>query len=198
MTYKKDSAQQDEERNFQRAAKPILTEYEKMQEALPIFGSNRNLGNGGSLLLSALPPSARPSTLEAPALAMDVAGMSDRSPFVSARRASTRPVDAEAAVVDVARHGGTKVVPFLAAMQAHTHRPTHGAWFHAQLKTRDPAVRDVVSLAVLLIAEGRLQRPGSYDLRHLLAWVTPGSGSRPGHKKPEEGGSQSKPVVIQQ
>jgi len=33
MRDKKDSAQQDEARNFQRAAKPILTEYEKVQEA---------------------------------------------------------------------------------------------------------------------------------------------------------------------
>jgi hypothetical protein len=33
MRDKKDSAQQDAGRNFQRAAKPILTEYEKVQEA---------------------------------------------------------------------------------------------------------------------------------------------------------------------
>ena len=32
MRDKKDSAQQDARRNFQRAAKPILTEYEKVQE----------------------------------------------------------------------------------------------------------------------------------------------------------------------
>jgi hypothetical protein len=33
MRDKKDSPQKDEARNFQRAAKPILTEYEKVQEA---------------------------------------------------------------------------------------------------------------------------------------------------------------------
>jgi hypothetical protein len=33
MRDKKDSTQQDAGRNFQRAAKPILTEYEKVQEA---------------------------------------------------------------------------------------------------------------------------------------------------------------------
>jgi hypothetical protein len=33
MRDKKDTAQQDTGRNFQRAAKPILTEYEKVQEA---------------------------------------------------------------------------------------------------------------------------------------------------------------------
>jgi hypothetical protein len=33
MRDKKDSAHQDAGRNFQRAAKPILTEYEKVQEA---------------------------------------------------------------------------------------------------------------------------------------------------------------------
>jgi hypothetical protein len=32
MRDKKDSAHQDAGRNFQRAAKPILTEYEKVQE----------------------------------------------------------------------------------------------------------------------------------------------------------------------
>jgi hypothetical protein len=32
MRDKKDSAQQDAGRNFQRAAKPALTEYEKVQE----------------------------------------------------------------------------------------------------------------------------------------------------------------------
>ena len=34
MRDKKDSAQQDAGRNFQRAAKPILTESEKVQEAI--------------------------------------------------------------------------------------------------------------------------------------------------------------------
>ena len=33
MRDKKDSPQKDEARNFQRAAKPALTEYEKVQEA---------------------------------------------------------------------------------------------------------------------------------------------------------------------
>ena len=33
MRDKKDTAQQDTGRNFHRAAKPILTEYEKVQEA---------------------------------------------------------------------------------------------------------------------------------------------------------------------
>jgi hypothetical protein len=33
MRDKKDSTQQDAGRNFHRAAKPILTEYEKVQEA---------------------------------------------------------------------------------------------------------------------------------------------------------------------